>query len=75
MSNLHPSKTLVKLADREFEILSYYLSFGRPVRLLLYIGDEAEANRIANAIRHAEVIAHMEGRMEILRNSRDAQDD
>lgn len=63
MSSLNP-KTLVKLAEGEFEIFSYYLSYGKPRRLMLFLGDDATANRIANAIREAEIIAHSEGRME-----------
>lgn len=73
MSALNP-KTFVKLREGEFEIFSHYLSYGRPTRLMLFLGDEATASRVANAIRAAEIIAHQEGRMDVLRSSRDAQD-
>lgn len=74
MSNLNP-KTFVKLKEGEFEIYSHYLSYGRATRLMLFIGDEATAMRISNAIRSAEIIAHQQGRLDVLYSARDAHDD
>lgn len=55
----------------EYEIKSAY----RNVRLVLYVGEFDVAQRVHDAIRQAELLAFQEGRLSVLRQRKEEEND